>query len=86
MHEMPLLENVLSIVIDAGRAGAASKIVSVTLRLGPFSDADEVWLNRYFEVLARGTSAEGAVLKIKRDLAPSLNGSEYYVESIEVSD
>lgn len=84
MHELPLLENVFSIIIDAARANSASKIISVSVRLGPFTDADELWLNRYFEVLARGTCAEGAVLKITRDPNDELSDTAFVVDSIEI--
>jgi len=84
MHELPLLENVFSIIIDAARANSCTKIVSVSVRLGPFTDADELWLNRYFEVLARGTCAEGAVLKITRDTNDALSNTAFVVDSIEI--
>ena len=66
MHELPVTENILRIVLRHAEEAKAGAVVSVSLRVGELSDVVDEWLQRYFDYLSRGTPAEGAVLKIKR--------------------
>lgn len=66
MHELPVTESILKVVLRHGEEAGASRIVSVSLRIGELSDIVEEWLQRYFDYLSRGTIAEGAALRIER--------------------
>jgi len=66
MHELPVTENILKIVLRHAEADRATRVVSVSLRIGELSDVIDEWLQRYFDYLSRGTLAEGAVLRVER--------------------
>jgi hydrogenase nickel incorporation protein HypA/HybF len=66
MHELPITENILKIVLRHAEEARAGKVVSVSLRIGELSDIIEEWLQRYFDYLSKGTLAEGAALRIER--------------------
>lgn len=69
MHELAVTESILQVVLRHARAGGASKVVSVGLRIGEVSDLLDEWVQRYFDHLSRGTIAEGAVVRIERSPA-----------------
>jgi len=66
MHEMPVVESIVEIVIKHARANQVQRVVSVSLMVGDMSDLEEEWLQRYFEFFSRDTVAEGAQLKVTR--------------------
>ncbi len=66
MHELPITESILNIVLKHARANGVSKIVTVHLQVGKLSDLEDEWIQRYFDYLSKGTQAEGAQLKIER--------------------
>lgn len=66
MHELPITESILKIVLKHAEADGADKVVSVSLRIGEMSDIVDEWLQRYFDYLSKGTPAEGAALRIER--------------------
>lgn len=66
MHELPITENILKVVLKHAEAGGAQKVVRVHLRIGELSDLIDEWLQRYFDYLSKGTIAEGAALWIER--------------------
>jgi len=70
MHELAVTESLLQVVLRHARAGGASKVLSVGVRIGEVSDLIDEWVQRYFDHLSRGTIAEGAVVRIER--APAM--------------
>lgn len=66
MHELAVTEGILAVVLRHAAAGGASRVVTVRLRIGGFSDLSEEWLARYFAWLGRGTVAEGARIEVER--------------------
>ena len=66
MHELPVTESILRIVLRHAETAQAKKVLSVSLRVGELSDILEEWLQRYFDYLSRGTIAEGAALCVER--------------------
>lgn len=66
MHELPVMESVLRIVLGHAARNRVRKIVAVHLKVGELSDLMEEWMQRYFDYVSKDTLAEGAVLKIKR--------------------
>lgn len=66
MHELPVTESILSIVLKHAAANQVRNVVSISLRVGEMSDLEDEWIQRYFDYLSKGTAAEGAKLKIER--------------------
>lgn len=66
MHELPVTESILNIVLKHAQANKVRKVVSIGLRVGEMSDLEDEWIQQYFDYLSKGTLAEGATLKIER--------------------
>jgi hydrogenase nickel incorporation protein HypA/HybF len=66
MHELPVTERILSVVLRHASANDVTRVVAVNLRIGELSDLLDEWLQRYFDYLSRGTVAEGAAIRIER--------------------
>ena len=66
MHELPITEKILTIVLKHAEMGKVNRVVAVNLEIGALSDLQTEWVQRYFDRLSRGTVAEGAKLKINR--------------------
>lgn len=66
MHEMSVAEGILKIAVDVMNKNDCSAIKTIGLRLGEMSVVELEALNMAFDVLTRGTPADGAELKIER--------------------
>lgn len=66
MHELPVTESILKIVLSHAQRNAVSRVAVIHLRIGRLSDLEDEWMQRYFDYLSRGTLAEGAKLAIER--------------------
>lgn len=66
MHELPITESILKIVLKHAQANSVRKVMTVHLRIGKLSDLEDEWIQRYFDYLSTGTLAEEAKLKIER--------------------
>lgn len=66
MHELPITESILKIVLKHAQMNNASKVMSVHLQIGKLSDIEDEWIQRYFDYLSKDTIAAGAKLKIER--------------------
>jgi hydrogenase nickel incorporation protein HypA/HybF len=66
MHELPITENILNVVLRHAQSDNVRKVMTVHMRIGKLSDLTEEWLQRYFDYLSKGTVAEGAKLVIER--------------------
>lgn len=64
MHELPVIESVLNIVLKHAEINQARKIVSITLVVGELSDLEAEWMQHYFDFLSNDTLAQGAQLRI----------------------
>lgn len=65
MHELPVTESILRIVLDhAGRNGV-QRVVRVHLRIGELSNLEAPWIQRYFDRLSADTIAEGALIDVE---------------------
>lgn len=69
MHELPVIEKIISIGEEQARKNSAVKVLSLTLETGAFSDLEPQWMERYFRKAARGTMLEEAELIINREKA-----------------
>ena len=66
MHELPIMESILKIVLKHAKMNRARKVMAIHLQVGKLSDLEDDWIQRYFDYLSKGTLAEGAKLKIER--------------------
>jgi hydrogenase nickel incorporation protein HypA/HybF len=66
MHELPVIESILKIVLKHTEKNSVRQVVAIHLQIGKLSDLEDEWIQRYFDYLSKGTVAEGAKLKIER--------------------
>jgi hydrogenase nickel incorporation protein HypA/HybF len=65
MHELPVMQSILTIVVKHAGLHHVKKVHAIALSVGTLSDLEEEWMQRYFDHLSAGTVAEGAKLKIE---------------------
>lgn len=66
MHELPITERILKIVLKHAEKNHVRKVVAIHLEIGKLSDLEDDWIQRYFDYLSKGTVAEGAKLRIEK--------------------
>ena len=62
MHELPLTRQIVRIVLDAAQKENALRVIKVNLVLGESAGVVEDCVKTYYDLLAKGTVAEGAAL------------------------
>ncbi|MBU0687107.1 MAG: hydrogenase maturation nickel metallochaperone HypA [Candidatus Margulisbacteria bacterium] len=65
MHEMHLLKDLLSDILNAAKDNNAKKVTKVYLRMGTFTEINPEILLHFFAAHAKGTVAEGAEVLIE---------------------
>jgi len=66
MHELPVTERILEIVLKHAARNQVRRVVSITLTVGELSDLENEWIQHYFDYLSKDTAADGAKLHIER--------------------
>ncbi len=66
MHELPITEQIIKVVLEHARRADARRVLQVNLVIGDLTSFVDESIQFYFDFLARGTEAEGAVLNIRR--------------------
>jgi hydrogenase nickel incorporation protein HypA/HybF len=66
MHEVSLMTNLLDIVERTAAAECRGPVRLIHLKIGEMSGVNPEAMRFAFEVLSRGTAAEGATLEIER--------------------
>jgi hydrogenase nickel incorporation protein HypA/HybF len=66
MHEVGLMQSALAIALERAAEENALRIHRLRMRVGPLSGAVPEALEFAFDVLTRGTIAEGATLEVER--------------------
>ena len=66
MHELPIVKEVLSTVLEYARANHAARVDTVVLEVGELHDLVPEWVEKFFRFASRGTIAEGAQVRIER--------------------
>lgn len=66
MHELALTEKMFKIVLDEARSHQARRVTKVTISIGELSGIVPGSVETYFQLLAKGTLAEGADLEFNR--------------------
>jgi len=64
MHELSIMENALTLVLNRAQEAGATRVHSVRLRIGALSGVVPEALNFAFDALTPGTLADGAQLII----------------------
>lgn len=65
MHELSIAQAIVDLVVEESERASASRVLGVTLSLGELSGVVEEQLRFCFPIVARGTLAEGAELKVE---------------------
>jgi hydrogenase nickel incorporation protein HypA/HybF len=89
MHELPITESILRIVLKHAEQNDVRRVMAVHLQIGGLSDLEDEWVQRYFDYLSKGTIADGAKLKIERTpivLQCSSCCASYNVEITNIND
>ena len=66
MHELPVTEQILKIVLDRARDGKASRVIRINLVIGELTSFAAESIQFYFDMLSKGTEAQDASLSISR--------------------
>lgn len=66
MHELPVINSILSVVLKHATANMVRKVVTIYLQVGALSDLEDEWMQKYFDHLSKNSIAEGARLEIER--------------------
>ncbi len=64
MHEISLCKNLIAIIEQEAKARNAVRIKKIYLEIGDLAAVEKMAMQFGFEVLSKGTLAEGAILKI----------------------
>ena len=65
MHELPITESILNIVLKHAAKNNVRQVVAIHLRIGKLSDLEDEWIH-ITRLFKQGTMAQGAKLIIER--------------------
>lgn len=66
MHELAITQSILDIAQTAAREHGVTRVREVRIKLGEYSGVVPQCIQYYFDVISKGTVAEGAELKMER--------------------
>lgn len=66
MHELPVIEKILKVVLAHAVKHRVKRVVAIHLEVGELSDLEEQWMQHYFDHLSKGSRAEKAKLVIEK--------------------
>jgi hydrogenase nickel incorporation protein HypA/HybF len=81
MHEMSLTQGVLEIIESASHREGFSRVRTVWLEIGTLAAVEPEALRFCFDVVTRGSCAEGARLEIVSSIGDEMRVKELEVES-----
>ena len=66
MHELSITQSIVNIAVETAKEHNVKKIREIHLRIGEYSGIVSQCVQQYFDILSKGTAAEGAVLVTRR--------------------
>jgi hydrogenase nickel incorporation protein HypA/HybF len=69
MHELPATQGMLEVALEAAEKANAARILEIHLVVGELTSIVDDSVQFYFDLIARGTRAEGATLLFHREAA-----------------
>ncbi len=66
MHELSVTQNVLNIAVEAA---GGQRVTAIDLLVGELTGFITDSIQFYFDILSKGTAAEGALLRVRREPA-----------------
>ncbi len=69
MHELPVTQGILDVAVEAAQKAGAARIASINPTVGDLTSIVDDSVEFYWEILSKGTIAEGAVLHFRREPA-----------------
>lgn len=66
MHELAITEGIMETAVPAALKNGAKKILAINLKIGELSGVFPECIKEYMDIIAKGTIAEGAVLKVEK--------------------
>ena len=66
MHELPVTEQIMEIVLGHARKAKAQRVLKINLVIGELSSFAGESIQFYFDLFSKGTEAENASLSISR--------------------
>lgn len=72
MHELPVTQGILDVVLEAAGGAGAGRVVAIDLVIGTLSGIVDDSVQFYFDILSQGTPAQGATLRFARKPAAAV--------------
>lgn len=66
MHELPVTQSILKIALDHAEKADAKKVLGLNIVMGELATMVDDSIQFYWEIIARDTIAENAVLRFRR--------------------
>lgn len=66
MHELPVTQNILDITLQHARQANAKRVLRINITIGELSSIIDDSVQFYWDIIAKDTIAEGALLNFNR--------------------